>query len=236
MARRVRGEGTIFRRQDGRWEGRLRVGALGAKQRRKSFYGARRQEVVEQIRRYALHHVVDADLDLTLAEYLEQWLADSEWRPNTYRLRRHAIEKHIVGHIGARAVTDLSVDDIKYLLRRLKDSGVGVATRKQVHATLNTALNILYRERKLLFNPCALVPPPRYEPKERIVLDRDQLTRLMRAAEGQLQVIIVVAATLALREGELFGLLWNAIDLKRGTIAIVRQLTKISTVGWSSAN
>jgi len=226
MARRIRGEGTIFRRQDGRWEGKLRVGSLGAKPRRKSFYGPSRQDVADQMRRYALRHVVDVDLNFTLREYLEQWLADSEWRPNTYRLRRHVIEKHIVGHIGARPVADISVDDVKLLLRRLKDSGIGVATRKQVHATLNTALNVLYRERKLLFNPCSLVSPPRYEPKERIVLDRDQLTRLIEAAEGQLQVIIVIAATLALREGELFGLLWNAIDLERGTVTVIRQLTE----------
>jgi integrase len=30
----------------------------------------------------------------------------------------------------------------------------------------------------------------------------------------------------ALREGELFGLLWNCVDLKAGTVTIVRQLTE----------
>lgn len=74
MARRIRVEGTIFRRHDGRWEGRLRVGSLGAKHRRESFYGASRQEVPEQMRSYASRHVVDADLDFTLAEYLASGL------------------------------------------------------------------------------------------------------------------------------------------------------------------
>ena len=215
-----------MRRRDGRWEGKLRIGMRGGNPERKSFYGETRQDVAEQMRAYATRHVLDADLDLTLAEYLAQWLADADWRPNTYRLRRHAIEKHIVAHIGARPVADLSIDDVKLLLRRLKDGGVGVATRKQVHATLNSALNVLYRERKLVSNPCTLVSAPRYEPKERAVLDRTQVARLIEAADGQVQVLVIMAATLAMREGELFGLLWDCIDLQRRTVSVVRQLTE----------
>lgn len=226
MARRACGEGTLNRRKDGRWEGKLRVGVRAGKLVRKSFYGETRQDVTDQMRAYASRHVPNVDVDLTLNEYLEQWLTDSDWRPNTYRLRRIAVDRHIIPHIGARRVGDLDVDDVKVLLRRLKELSVGIATRKQVHATLNAALNVLYRERKLLFNPCSLVPGPRYEPKEKIVLDRHQAKRLMEKAEGQTQVLVVMAATLAMREGELFGLLWNCVDLKRRTVAIVRQLTE----------
>ncbi len=226
MARRAYGEGTLHRRKDGRWEGKLRAGVRAGKLVRKSFYGETRQDVTDQMRAYASRHVPDVDVDLTLGEYLEQWLTDGDWRPNTCRLRRIAIDRHIIPHIGARRVGDLDVDDVKVLLRRLKDLSVGVATRKQVHATLNAALNVLYRERKLLFNPCSLVPAPRYEPKEKIVLDRHQAKRLMEKAEGQTQVLVVIAATLGMREGELFGLLWNCVDLDRRTVTVVRQLTE----------
>src|SRR6202162_3613029 len=204
----------------------MRVGIRGGNPEGKSFYGETRQDVAEQMRVYSTRHVADVNLDLTLAEYLAQWLADADWRRNTFRLRRHTIEKHIAAHIGARPVTELNVDDVKLLLRRLKDGGVGVATRKQVHATLNSALNVLFRERKLVFNPCALVPAPRYEPKDRAVLDRAQVTRLIEAADGWVQVLVVMAATLAMREGELFGLLWDCVDLERRTISVIRQLTE----------
>lgn len=42
---------------------------------------------------------------------------------------------------GRLPLRDAGVDDVDLLLRWLKDGGVGVATRKQVHAMLNTALN-----------------------------------------------------------------------------------------------
>jgi hypothetical protein len=54
-----------------------------------------------------------------------------------------------------------------------------------VHATLNAALNALFRECKILFNACSLVPAPRYQPKEKIVLDRHPTKRLMEMTEGQ---------------------------------------------------
>jgi len=184
--------------------------------------------VAEQIRAVRVRHSSGATIDLTTAEYLTQWLADGkgEWRANTYRLRSGTTSRHIVPYIGSRLVADLDVDDVKLLLRKLKEREVGAPTRKQAHATLTAALNVLYRERKLLFNPCSLVRAPRYEPEEKIVLDRDQAMRLIAKAEGQVLVLIVMAATLAMREGELFGLLWNCVDLKAGTVTIVRQLAE----------
>lgn len=96
MARRVQGEGTINRRKDGRYEAKLRVGTRAGKPIRKSFYGATRQEVAEQLRAYTNRHRTVFHTDFTLAEYAEQWLADSDWRPNTYRLRAGAMKRHIL--------------------------------------------------------------------------------------------------------------------------------------------
>ena len=94
-----------------------------------------------------------------------------------------------------------------------------------MHSTLTSALNVLYRERKILFNPCSLIPAPRYEPSDKLVLDRHQVRQLIEAADGQTQVLVTMAATLAMREGELFGLLWECVDLEKRTVAVVRQLT-----------
>ncbi|MFY9883165.1 MAG: tyrosine-type recombinase/integrase, partial [Candidatus Cybelea sp.] len=225
MRRRARGEGTLHLRKDGRWEGKLRAPVAAGMSERRSFYGQTRQAVAEQMRRYLARDRTVVDLDLSLEDYLSGWLRDGEWRPNTFRLRKLAIERHIVPHVGARRVVDLDVDDLKALFRKLKQLDVGPATRRQVHATLTAALNVLYRERKILFNPCSLIPAPRYEPKDKVVLDRHQVKRLIEAAGGQTQVLVTMAATLAMREGELLGLLWECVDLERRTVAVVRQLT-----------
>ena len=84
-----------------------------------------------------------------------------------------------------------------------------------MHSTLTSALNVLYREREILFNPCSLIPAPRYEPSDKLVLDRHQVRQPIEAADGQTQVLVTMAATLAMREGELFGLLWECVDLEK---------------------
>src|ERR1700689_39511 len=106
MSRRVGGEGTITRRKDGRWEGKLRGRGFNDEPLRKSFYGKTRQEVAEQIRAYRARHLSGATIDLTTAEYLTQWLADGkgEWRPNACRLRSGTASRHIVPYIGSRLV------------------------------------------------------------------------------------------------------------------------------------
>jgi hypothetical protein len=61
----------------------------------------------------------------------------------------------------------------------------GYPGAQQVHATPKAAPNALFRERKILFNPCSLVSAPRCEPKEKVVLDRYEAKRLMEMAEGK---------------------------------------------------
>lgn len=70
-----KGEGTIGRRADGRWEARLTL----AGGRRKSFYGKTRQEVQQKLARarYELEErgIEPADERTLTAQYLTEWLA-----------------------------------------------------------------------------------------------------------------------------------------------------------------
>jgi hypothetical protein len=52
------------------WHGRKKR-CYGGKPIRKSFYGEARQDVTEQMRGYAVRHVLEVNLDLTLGEYLD---------------------------------------------------------------------------------------------------------------------------------------------------------------------
>lgn len=57
---------------------------------------------------------------------------------------------------------------------------------------------------------------PKIRSRRKIVLDRDQAMRLIDVAEGQVLVLIVMAATLAIREGELFAFFGIASTLNAG--------------------
>lgn len=75
--RRGRGDGSVKRRADGRWEGSVEVSIYGTGRRRKYVYGRTRAEVADKLR--AIQHGLDEGLPLidervTVAKFLQAWL------------------------------------------------------------------------------------------------------------------------------------------------------------------
>ena len=105
MGRRGNGEGSISRRNDGRWMGRYTVHtADGPKQR--AVYGKTRSEAAEKLTKAMADRdggfVFDAGA-LTVGEYLERWLLDSvrdTVRQRTYEGYAHIVERHIAPSLG----------------------------------------------------------------------------------------------------------------------------------------
>src|SRR5260370_35514101 len=73
--RRGAGEGSIYKRKDGRWAASISLGS----RRRKTFYGKTRQEVQEKMKQ-ALYEQQRGTLatgkQTRVAEFLNQWLAE----------------------------------------------------------------------------------------------------------------------------------------------------------------
>lgn len=67
---------------------------------------------------------------------------------------------------------------------------------------------------------------PRLGRKERRILGREELERLIAAAEPPYRQIIATAASLGTRLGETLGLTWADVDLDEGTVSIVAQIDR----------
>jgi integrase len=229
MAIRARGEGTITRRRNGTYEGKLSLKAPDGSLVRKSFYGKTRSAVADMMREYRDQHgtVVQPRNAMTLAGYLTGWLEALVVRPNTYKLRKHLINKHIAPHIGARPLEELTSDDIRFLVRRWKDDNVGATTQRTAFVTLSSALNIALREEKIGRNPCSTVPTPKPKRPEVLVLDGRQVMKLLGAArDAQERALLALAITTGMRQGEIFALAWNDVDLTAGTVSVRATLTE----------
>src|SRR5262245_48036598 len=71
------GDGTYWQRKDGRWEGRVDLGIVDGKRRRKTIYGKTEKEVLKKLRdaRNAKEQGrLTAGPRLTLGTYLDRWL------------------------------------------------------------------------------------------------------------------------------------------------------------------
>ncbi|MGR4064129.1 MAG: tyrosine recombinase XerC [Vulcanimicrobiaceae bacterium] len=228
MKIRARGEGTIYRRKDGMFEGKLSLRAPDGSPVRKSFYGRSRSEVAARMRQYGVQHGNAAEPPrVTLAAYLESYLEASDVRPNTFRLRAHFIRRHIVPHIGSRLLGALTSDDVRLLLRRWEEENVGAVTRRSAFVTLSSALNIALREEKILRNPCGTVRTPKIKRAEVDILDGSQAMQLLAAARDlHERALLSLAITTGMRQGEIFALWWEDVDLDAGRLSVKKTLTE----------
>jgi integrase len=238
MSRRANGEGTIYRRSDGRWTARLSLSSG----KRKDFYGRSRQEVAKRLdaARRAQDEGLPVDLPerLTLEAYLSRWL-ESRARPtvrqSTYVSYEVQVRRHIVPAIGKVALTRLSPPLLQsFYAERLK-AGLSPRSVLYIHKVLHRALSAAVKWGLVTRNACDLVEPPRVGRPKLHAFNADQARAFLDAtADDRLSALYLTALCTGLRRGELLALRWEDIDLERGTLAVRNALVKVRG-GWQLA-
>jgi integrase len=228
--KRVSGEGTYKKRKDGRWEAQYTIHTLSGT-KRKSVYGRTKQEVAEKLRKAIAERdgglAFDAE-NLTLAEYIKRWLADSvhgSVARSTFERYEQLCRLHIGPAIGGVELKKLTPVHIQGLYRAKLDEGLGLRSVEYIHTTLNKALKQAVKWQLVSRNVAEAVTAPRSRKREMLTLDCEQTRRLLSTAKGdRLEALYVLAATAGLRQGELLGLRWTDINLETGTLTVKRSL------------
>jgi integrase len=228
--RRGNGEGSIYRRQDGRWVGQYTAHtAKGPKSR--YIYGKTRQAVAEKLAKAISERdsglVFDAGT-LTVAEYMDRWLRESarnRLRPKSYKDYTGLTQGHIVpvlGHVKLKKLTPLHVQ--QFYGAKL-ESGLSKRTVEYLHAVLHSALKQAVRWELVPRNVTEAVDPPRPERKERPTFNLDQARIFLRSArDDRWEALYVLVIQTGMRRGELFGLRWDDVDLDNGWLHVRQTL------------
>jgi integrase len=230
----VNGEGSTYRRKDGRWTAAYYVPDRFGKRRRRYVYGDSSEAVEDQlvaIRQQVKSGTPVAPAGLTLAQYLAEWLeqvAAPRVRATTLRSYRYSVDLYLVPRLGRKKVGALAVRDVRTFLAGLARDGVGERTAQYAHATLRAALEDAVREEMIPRNVAKLVRPPRPEKREREPLTVEQVRTLLKAnREHRLYALFVVFAVLGMRRSEVLGLRWEDVDLDEGVLRIRRGLQRV---------
>src|SRR5215207_4559065 len=232
MARkRGNGEGSIYRRKDGRWVGQYTVyTAKGPKYR--YIYGKTRAAVAEKLSKALAARssgfVSDVG-NLTAGEYLDRWLADSlrgTVRASTCERHEINVRVHINPSLGNVRLKGLTPAHVRGLHREKLDSGLAPATVRKIHSTLHKALSQAVSD-GLIPRNAAAIKAPRPDPEEIHPLSADEASALLEAARGdRFRALYVLAITTGLRRGELLGLRWRDVDLEHGVLRVGRALVR----------
>jgi integrase len=232
--RRVNGEGTTYRRKDGRYEAAAYLLTTGGGRKRIRVYGKTWQEAHDKLAAetaMAQAGVPVPDRHVKLGAYLDYWLEQFvkiNLRPKTYEQYEIAVRLYLKPGLGARPISGLSVPMVQTFLTGLLAEGHSVRKVQIVRTTLSAALTCAGREELLIRNVARQVKLPAWERAEIQPWSVDEATRFLKAAEGHLLYpAFVLLLFYGIRRGEVLGLRWRDIDRTQDVMHIRQQLQRI---------
>lgn len=199
--------------------------------KRRSFYARSRLEAEDRLADARKRDRQGLRLDpgeVTLDAWLARWLEAKRGRVrlSTWSTYDGHLRRYVVGTpLGARALVDLTPERLTSHYGGL-GRAIAPQTVRHVAGILHQALGAAQRAGELATNPADFAEPPRVARAAMRTLSPGQLDAYMRAAYAdELAALWVCGVTTGMRLGELLGLRWRAVDLRRGVVSVDRSLT-----------
>ena len=177
MSRRSNGEGSVYRRGDGRWTGAHYVLRPDGGRVRRAVYARTHREAVAKLSQLVAKTAAGVPLAVdswTVESYASHWMSHvvaPRLRPATISSYRSTLRLHIVPGLGRYPLRRLTPTHVRALLAAKQEAGLSVRSVQIIHSTLRAMLAEAMRDEVVERNVAALVRPPRAEQVEVQPLD-----------------------------------------------------------------
>ena len=233
---------NIYKRADGRYEGRIKIGYdENRKLRYKYVYGRTLAEVKEKMEQsYSLKRTETKPfIKLTVKEVCSEWLESKRLtvKKSTYANYSRLLKNHIYPLLGGQAYSLLSKKQLNSFISELisggrKDGKGGLSSKtvKDIFIVLKSVA--VYAHREYGFeNICADVKSPKVRNTELKVLSENEIRKLnlyIRHNLDRVNLCILICLYTGIRIGEMCGLKWENVNLQEGFIVINKTVQRIS--------
>jgi integrase len=226
--KRGQGEGSIYKRKDGRWVAQITIQGRHVNEYFKSQSECR--DWLRKIRTQIENGLTLTGAQTSVAVFLKEWLTSNETsvRPKTSDQYKKIVRLHISPDLGMIKLKDLNPRQIQALYSKKMEGGMSARSVVLIHAVLRRSLDQAVKLGMIGINPALAVNRPKFKRKEMKTLSDSQVRILLSFVEGShFEVLIWLAVTTGLRQGELLGLMWSDLDWSGRQLRIQRQLQRL---------
>lgn len=238
---------NIFKRKDGRWEGRYIKGyELSGKIKYGFCYGKTYKEAKDKVLQCKAALLVGKPAPQSgsrrrFAFYCDEWLRlrKNKIRESTYIKYDTILKKHIKPKLGGcfpPGITSAVTDEFSREL--LNENGLAVKTVHDILVVLHGILKYTAAQLPGAF-PAIEINYPKESKKEMRVLSREEQERFIRYLLTDTDTCkfgVLLMLLSGVRIGELCALKWGNIDLKEQTIRITATLQRLHDTATESEN
>lgn len=237
---------NIYKRKDGRWEGRIKKEASRDGVRKyRSIYGKTYAEVKKRMETMkadeSLHRVPKK---YTVEEAVVLWLKEREpyWKQTTYSTYRNMANKYILPKLGEVHINCMDETKMEEFLADIREEKkLSGRYLRNICAIIIRAMKYMKkRHRYEIRIPDQILPLDRHG--ERMLPSEAELavleTYLLRRAKEDDNTClgILIALYTGLRIGETCALTWEDINLKEGIIYVRKNLQRVKTQEGQKSN
>ncbi|PWJ12242.1 Phage integrase family protein [Ruminococcus flavefaciens] len=217
---------NIYKRRDGRWEGRYIIGySESGKAKYRSVYGHNYTEVKEKLLPMKISSASSiVPCHVTVAELFGEWLSVVKLRvkPSTYANYTMKVEKHIIPAFGGLRYDMLTVQMMNNFIQEKQDLGLSAKYVSDIVIVFKSMAKYTAKIHGFR-NILADVELPKMHRSEAVLLTRNQQLHLWRYLQRNpctTSLCVLLSLYTGLRVGEVCGLMWRDIDFEKSALTV----------------
>lgn len=203
-----------------------------------TFYGGKKEAILREneIKSQLKNNSFVNKSKITMKELLEEWLKYSKdiWSPKTYIANAHWCEiiNKSIGHIRLQDINVKILEDFYKELR--ENTTYSDKTIQHFYTIITTSLKKAIIWGYIVNNPNSFIEKPKVRKKEIQCYSPEEVEKLLECIKNEClkyQAMIYLAIDSGARRGEIVGLTWNDVDLKKQTLNINKSVQYTKELG-----
>ncbi len=228
---------NIYKRKDGRYEGRYVIGKTPSGKTRFGYVYSHQYSDVRRLliqKKSELLGRAEPKEDIwkgTLDDWMTYWMENEllgSVKTSSYQTYLNQINQHVLPALGHYTLSQLTPGIIHEFVERLRADGLASNTVQGIFRLLSAAMRFAFEEGFIQKNPCRKIRIQREESIEQRVLNRTEQEKIRDAALNENNLPVLLSLYTGMRLGEVCALKWSDIDWDRRTVTVRRTVQRIA--------